>query len=184
KYFNIPIHDSDYEVKKLIENNRLVKREIKKEWSGVIYINKGKEIVNKNKLSELIFKNTTYKLKLEKIIHPLVLKERDKFLKNHKKKNFLVAIDVPLLYETGINEICDYIFLALTSEKNQKKRVLGRPNMTEEKFSLIKKNQWSDKMKMSQFPYIINTSYGKILTFILITFYLLTIFFKEKVIKV
>ena len=31
KYFNIPIYDADNEVKKLIENNILVKRKIKKD---------------------------------------------------------------------------------------------------------------------------------------------------------
>ena len=53
-FFNIPIYDADNEVKKIIENNNLVKREIKKEWPEAIYINKGKEVVNKSKLGELI----------------------------------------------------------------------------------------------------------------------------------
>ena len=93
-------------------------------------------------------------------------------------------MDVPLLYETGVNKICNYIFLALTSERNQKKRVMKRANMTEKKFMLIKKNQWSDEMKISQHPFIITTSYGKVITFILITFFLISIIFKEKVIKI
>ena len=46
----------------------------------------------------------------------------------------MIVMDVPLLYETGVNKICNYIFLALTSEENQKKRVMKRANMTEEKF--------------------------------------------------
>ena len=182
--FNIPIHDSDYEVKKIIENNTLVKRKIKKEWPEAICINKGKEIVNKKKLSELIFKNMKCKVTLEKIIHPLVHKERDKFLKKYKGIKFLIAMDVPLLYETGVNKICDYIFLALTSEKNQRDRVLSRPNMNEEKFLLIKKNQWSDEMKKAKKPYIISTSFGKSVTFILTLFFLINIFFKEKVLKI
>ena len=55
--------------------------------------------------------------------------------------------------------------------------------MTKEKFISIKENQWSDEMKKEQKPYIINTTYGKILVFILLTFLLSTIFFKEKVLK-
>ena len=93
-------------------------------------------------------------------------------------------MDIPLLYETGLDKICDYIFLALTSEENQKKRVLRRSNMTEAKLLLVKKNQWSDKMKKSQNPYVINTSYGKLFTFFLVSYYLSTIFFKEKFIKI
>ena len=184
KLLNIPVHDADSEVKEIIENNNLVIKKIKKEWPEAICFNEGVEVVNKGELGELIFKNTKCKVKLEKIIHPLVHEKRDKFLNKYKNKKFIIAIDVPLLYETGVNKICNYIFLALTSEENQKKRVLKRTNMTEEKFLLIKKNQWSDERKRSENPYIINTSYGKPLTFILITIVLFNIIFKEKVINI
>jgi dephospho-CoA kinase len=178
---NIPIYDADYEVKKLIENSSLIKKKIKNEWPNVIYKNEGKDVVSKRKLGDLIFKNTKYKVKLEEIIHPLVLKKRNIFLKKYKNKKFIVAIDVPLLYETGANKICNYIFLALTSEENQKKRVLRRSNMTEEKFMLIKKNQWSDNKKKLQSPYIINTSYGKFFTFLLTILFLINVVYKERI---
>ena len=184
RFFNIPIHDADHEVKKVLENNRLVIEKIKKEWPKVIDIKEGEEVVNKGKLGELIFKNVGCKNKLEKIIHPLIHKKRNKFLQNYKTEKFIIAIDVPLLYETGVNKICDYIFLALTSEENQTKRVLKRFNMTEAKLLLVKESQWSDQMKKSQSPFIISTSYGKLFTFFLISFYLFVIFFKEKIIKI
>ena len=182
KFFGIPIYDSDLVVKALIETNFLVLKKIKKNWPEVIDIIDSKEIINKEKLSKLIFNDIECKENLEKIIHPLVNKKRKMFLKKYESKN-IVGMDVPLLYETGLNKICNYIFLALTSEANQMKRVLKRKNMTKEKFILIKKSQWSDEMKKEQKPYIINTTYGKILVFILLTFLLSTIFFKEKVLK-
>ena len=182
KFFGIPIHDSDLVVKEMIETNPLVLKKIKKNLPEVIDIIDSKEIINKEKLSKLIFNDIKCKENLEKIIHPLVNKKRKMFLKKYESKN-IVGMDVPLLYETGLNKICNYIFLALTSEANQAKRVLKRKNMTKEKFILIKENQWSEKMKKDQKPYIINTSYGKILVFFLLTFLLSTIFFKEKVLK-
>ena len=182
KFFGIHIHDSDLVVKGLIETNSLVLKKIKKNWPEVIDIIDSKEIINKEKLSKLIFNYSKCKENLEKIIHPFVNKKRKMFLKKYESKN-IVGIDVPLLYETGLNKICNYIFLALTSEANQAKRVLKRKNMTKEKFISIKENQWSDEMKKDQKPYIINTTYGKILVFILLTFLLSTIFFKEKVLK-
>ena len=183
KFFGIPIHDSDLVVKGLIETNALVLKKIKKNWPEVIDIIDSKEVINKGKLSEIIFNNIKCKENLEKIIHPLVNKKRKMFLKKYEFKKNIVGMDVPLLYETGLNKICNYIFLALTSEANQAKRVLKRKNMTKEKFILIKENQWSDEMKKEQKPYIINTTYGKILVFILLTFLLFSIFFKEKVLK-
>ena len=183
KFFGIPIHDSDLVVKGLIETNALVLKKIKKNWPEVIDITDSKEVINKGKLSEIIFNDIKCKENLEKIIHPLVNKKRKIFLKKYESKKDIVGMDVPLLYETGLNKICNYIFLALTSEANQAKRVLKRKNMTKEKFILIKENQWSDEMKKEQKPYIINTTYGKISVFILLTFLLSTILFKEKVLK-
>ena len=183
KFFGIPIHDSDLVVKGLIETNALVLKKIKKNWPEVIDITDSKEVINKGKLSEIIFNDIKCKENLEKIIHPLVNKKRKMFLKKYEFKKNIVGMDVPLLYETGLNKICNYIFLALTSEANQAKRVLKRKNMTKEKFKLIKENQWSDEMKKEQKPYIINTTYGKISVFILLTFLLSTILFKEKVLK-
>ena len=183
KFFGIPIHDSDLVVKELIETNSLVLKKIKKNWPDVIDITDSKEVINKGKLSEIIFNDIKCKKTLEKIIHPLVNKNRKMFLKKYEFKKNIVGIDVPLLYETGLNKICNYIFLALTSEANQAKRVLKRKNMTKEKFESIKENQWSDEMKKEQKPYIINTTYGKTLVFILLTCLLSIIFFKEKVLK-
>ena len=183
KFFGIPIHDSDLVVKGLIETNALVLKKIKKNWPEVIDITDSKEIINKSKLSEIIFNDIKCKENLEKIIHPLVNKKRKMFLKKYEFKKNIVGMDVPLLYETGLNKICNYIFLALTSEENQAKRVLKRKKMTKEKFISIKENQWSDEMKKEQKPYIINTTYGKISVFILLTFLLSTILFKEKVLK-
>ena len=82
--------------------------------------------------------------------------------------------------KTGIDKGCDYIFLVHTSKKIQKRRVLMRPNMTEKKFELINNSQWSFEKKTEKNPFIINTSYGKFLTFVIVIFYLLKIRFREK----
>ena len=127
-----------------------------------------------------IFKSKKERKKLENIIHPLVEKERNRFLL--KAKNFrMVGLDVPLLYETGTDKKCDYIFLVNTTKKNQKKRVLMRPNMTEEKFELINNSKRSFKKKnLNGKPIIINTSFGKTVTFLIVIFYLFKITFNGK----
>ena len=52
--------------------------------------------------------------------------------------------------------------------------------MTEEKFELINDSQWSFEKKKKEKPYIINTSFGKIITFIIVIFYLFRIKLREK----
>ena len=137
----------------------------------------------KKELSKIIFNDSKERKDLENLIHPYVTKDRNIFIKQNKNKR-IIGIDVPLLYETSTDKICNYIFLATTSEKNQKKRVLKRANMDIEKFNKINKNQLSNFEKKKKYPIIIPTGYGKIITFIAVILNLSWIIIKKRSIKV
>ena len=178
RFLGIPIFDSDKEVREILDKNVDVKNEIFKIWPKAMYIEQKEKKINKIFLSDKVFKKKRDKEKLERIIHPLVEDLRISFIKqNHA--SYIIGLDVPLLYETGTDKVCNYIFLTNTSKKNQKKRVLLRQNMTEEKFNLINDSQWSFKRKKNKNPFLISTSYGKLYSFINVLFYLLVIIFKE-----
>ena len=182
KQFKIPVFDSDKEVKEILENNDVVKKKIYNLWPDVIQIEKNDKKIDKSLLGNKIFSNMKYRKILESIIHPQVEKRRNNFIKS-EKNSYIVALDIPLLYETGIDKICDYIFLVHAKTKIQKKRVLARPRMTEEKFILINKVQWDYQKKKEKGPYLITTSYGKLISVIIIISHLSTILFKEKILK-
>jgi dephospho-CoA kinase len=176
----IPVFDSDKKVKEILEKNQNVRKKISKIWPDTISDNHNKEKIDKVALSNKIFKSNSAKEKLEGIIHPIVRRERTLFLKKFKGSK-IVGLDVPLLYETGMDKECDYIFLVNTTKSIQKKRVLMRPNMTEKKFELINNNQWNFKKKMiNSRPFIITTSYGKTVTFFIVLYYLFKIKLRGK----
>ena len=178
-FCKIPIFDSDEEVKKILDNNLSIIKKIKNNWPECIYLQNNKEIIDKKKIGKIIFNNTKEKEKIEKIIHPIINKKRNIFLQEKKKEKFrLVGLDIPLLYETKTNKICNYILLASASESTQKDRVLKRDGMTIDKFNKINKNQLSDCFKRKQKPIIITTEFGKIITFISVIYYLILINFK------
>ena len=174
RFMKIPVFDSDKKVKNILDKNYEVIDKIYKTWPETIYISKCKKIVNKTVLSDIIFNDIESKNKLEKIIHPIVENERNIFLKKHKHFS-IVGLDVPLLYETGADKICDYVFLVNTSKGIQKKRVLSRENMTESKFDLINNSQWDFEKKKKENPLIVNTSFGKAFSFFIILVYLMKI---------
>jgi len=178
-FCKIPIFDSDEEVKKILDNNLSIIKKIKNNWPECIYLQNNKEIIDKKKIGKIIFNNTKEKEKIEKIIHPIINKKRNIFLQEKKKEKFrLVGLDIPLLYETKTNKICNYILLASASESTQKDRVLKRDGMTIDKFNKINKNQLSDCFKRKQKPIIISTEFGKAITFISVIFYIILINFK------
>ena len=182
KQLNIPVFDSDKEVRDILEKNNAVKKQIYDLWPDVILTETNEKEIDKNLLSRKIFGNIKYRKTLESIIHPKVKERRNMFIKSVERSP-IVALDVPLLYETGTDKVCDDIFLVYTNEETQKKRVLARSSMTQKKLDLIKKAQWNDQKKRDKNPYLVTTSYGKFVSFVIITGYLITILFKKKILK-
>ena len=178
----IPVFDSDTEVATILSNNIKIINQIYKRWPRAIVINKDKKKVNKKTLGDIIFKTAKDKLFLEGLIHPLVQKQRDLFIKLNKDKE-LIALDIPLLFETQVYKICDYVLIADASDSIQRNRVLKRSNMTKQKFQLIKKNQFSNKerKRLSPKSFLITTNFGKLVTFLLVLTILLKIYFTKKV---
>lgn len=180
KFFKIPIFDSDKEVKRILEKNELVIGKIQRTWPDVVFLEKEQKKINKVFLGNKIFSNKRNRELLEKIIHPIVNEKRVQFIHEHYKSK-IIGLDVPLLYETKTNEICNFIFLVNTSKKIQQRRVLKRPKMTKEKFNCINNAQWSYEKKKKKKPFIINTSFGKIFSFIQVLLYLTIIITYQKV---
>ena len=174
RLLKIPVFDSDQQVRQILEKNNDIIEKISEIWPDTVLLHRRRKKINRILLGNKIFNNEKERKKLEKLIHPLVKKERNNFLENSKSFS-LVALDIPLLYETGLNNSFDYIFLVNTSKKNQKERVLKRPNMTEEKFELINNSQWKFEEKVKKKPFIITTSFGKIVTFFVVLYYLFKI---------
>jgi len=174
----IPVFDSDRHVSKVLENNTKIITKIGLKWPHAVIINEGEKRVNKKVLGDIIFSNLSDKIFLEKLIHPIIHENRELFIQKNIN-NSVIALDVPLLFETKLHKICDYIFLVNAKYEVQKARVLKRKNMTHEKFDLIKKNQLSneDKMKLSSTIFVVTTNYGKLVSFIIILGYLFKILF-------
>ena len=59
---------------------------------------------------------------IEEIIHPLLIKSREKFIKENKREKLLI-FDIPLLYETKAQIWLDYVITVFCSEKNQTERL-------------------------------------------------------------
>jgi dephospho-CoA kinase len=165
----IPVFDSDKQVSKILENNNNIITKIGLKWPHVVNINNHEISVNKKVLGDIIFSNLSDKIFLEKLIHPILHQERDLFIQQNINHS-LIALDVPLLFETKLHKICDFIFLANAKSDIQMSRVLKRKNMTHEKFDLIKKNQLSneERKKLSSNIFVVSTNYGKLVSFIII----------------
>ena len=88
-------------------------------------------IINRAKLKEIVFSNKEKLSKLNEIIHPKVIEEFKK-IKENTDKNDIIIFDIPLLFETELDKMCDVIVLVYVDRETQIKRMFERDNISEE----------------------------------------------------
>lgn len=116
--------------------------------------------VDRQALGKIVFADTKQKKVLEAILHPLVRLKQKHFLKTMRHKN-LVVLDIPLLFETGWDEVCDAVMVVSAPYLIQRQRVMKRAGMTEQKFQAILASQMPDFEKRKRADFIIHTGLGK-----------------------
>ena len=117
--------------------------------------------VDRDRLSARVVHDPAAMRKLEEIVHPMLGASRQKFLRDAERSGAPVAvIDVPLLFETGGEKRVDAVVVVTTTAELQRKRILARPNMTEEKLQAILVRQMPDAEKRKRAHFVVDTSHG------------------------
>ena len=111
--------------------------------------------VNRPRLRALVNEDASVLDRLNAAVHPLVAEDRARFLAQATAP--IVLLDVPLLYEIGLDKACDAVAVVSAPAEVQRDRVLMR-GMTEAEFQLILSRQLPDAEKRRRANYIIPTT--------------------------
>ncbi len=153
----VPVHDADKTVHKLLSENREVIQAIEAAFPGVVK-NGG---VDRQALANRVIGNNLDCNRLEGILHPLVRVSEKHFLfRAAMKKEPLVVLDIPLLFETNAEERCGAVVVASAPAFVQEARVLSRPGMTRERFEFFLSRQTSNAEKRRRADFIVETGLG------------------------
>lgn len=131
KELNIEVIDADLIAREVVEPGKPAYLEIVKTFGEAILL-ENKEL-NRKALGEVVFNDEDKRKKLNKIIHPAIRKEmiaqRDKLIElNHPA----IVMDIPLIYESGLEDYVEKIVVAYVTEKTQLKRLIKRDQCTKE----------------------------------------------------
>ena len=117
--------------------------------------------IDRQRLGGEVFAAPDRRKMLESIIHPLVSASRDSFLAaNRKDGTPIIVLDIPLLFETGGEALCDYVILCSVDADIQRQRALQRTGMTEAKLDAILQSQMPLATKSARADAVIETGHG------------------------
>lgn len=117
--------------------------------------------VDRARLSAAVMGKPEALQRLEKIVHPLVRTEENRFRQDAENSGAkLILLDIPLLFETGAEERVDKVLVVTAPEEVQRERVLARDGMTASKLDAILARQVPDAEKRARADFIIDTSLG------------------------
>lgn len=139
--------------KEILDTDEYIKHKVRKTFGEDLYASDGK--LNRKKMARLIFLDENLKIILEKIVHPVVIQQIiEKFKQLGKaNKHKLVFLEAALIYETGIDEILDYVIVVDAAEDVCIKRVMQRDDVGEGEVVLRIKAQMpaADKVGLADF---------------------------------
>jgi len=109
--------------KEVVETNRRVLNELVHSFGAKILNKNG--MLNRRKLGEIAFASKDAKDRLNKIIHPYLLKGLRKKIENLKKKDpqAVVVVDAALIVEWGLEKELDYLIFVESKRENKIKRL-------------------------------------------------------------
>ena len=88
--------------------------------------------LSRPKLGMIIFTNKTHRRILERILHPLIREEIRQYFKAQEKREKIVFVSVPLLFEAKFEALFDKIVLVYADDELRIKRLVERNDLTEE----------------------------------------------------
>lgn len=113
------------------------------------------EVLNRKALGALVFSDDEKRRQLEGILHPLILQTM--LEETAASQAPIVAWDVPLLYETGLDRQCDEVWCVYITLGEQLKRVMHRDHLSQQAAQARIDSQMSMEEKKARATHRIST---------------------------
>ena len=155
KLFKFPVFNADLEVIKIYNKDKDFNKLIKKKFPRQIFSSP----LKKEEIIKCILSNSNNLQKLSKIVHPIVRKKLNIFLKKNKNKKFVI-LDIPLYLENNLNNKNDVIVFIDSKKKDIKSRLYKRKSFNNKLLKLFKKIQFSLAIKKKRSNFIIKNDFS------------------------
>jgi dephospho-CoA kinase len=146
--------------KEVVEENRTVLKELAHTFGQDILNKNG--TLNRRKLGEIAFASEESRDKLNRIIHPHLLKELRGRIQNIEEENprAVVVIDAALIVEWGLEKELDHLIFVESKEENKIKRLQKEKGYSKKEALDRIKSQLPEKVKEKKADVVIRNDEG------------------------
>lgn len=123
-------------------------------------------LIDRRKLGSIVFRDPALLDKLNRIVHPPVIRREEELIAAAagKDPNGIVVVEAAILIETGSHKRFDKLILAVCSEAEQIERAMRRDSLSREEVLARLRRQMPLEEKKKYADYVIDTSGPKDLT--------------------
>lgn len=153
KYFlslGIPVYIADDQARKIMDLPEIL-ASIKNVFGSEVFLNKK---LDRKKLADIVFLNPEKLKSLNRIIHPAVKNDFDKWLSVHEKYPIIIK-EAAILFESGSYKNCDVIITVVAPLETRIERVMLRDKATKSGIISRINNQWTDEQRIQKSDFII-----------------------------
>jgi dephospho-CoA kinase len=122
-------YDADLAARELADRDPEVRGLIENEFGPEVY--SASEGLNRRRVRAIVFADAGKKRALEQILHPRIRRQWSLEAESHRNSAKLFFADIPLLYETGGEALCDRVVVVACSPRIQLERLMGRMGLGE-----------------------------------------------------
>ncbi len=114
--------------------------------------------VDRGKLADALIAEPMRFAELEAIVHPLVRASERAFLNDEAARGTAIAVlEIPLLFETGADKKVDATIVVSAPAEVQRRRLLLREGLDEEKIKSLLARQMPDAEKRERADFVVDT---------------------------
>ena len=136
-----------------------VKQEIRAEFGGDVFSSDAD--LNRAKVRAIIFGEAAKKRALERILHPRIRRQWKAEATKHRNSPDFFFADIPLLYETSGETLCDRVVLVACSYKTQLARLATRISLKDSEAEQMIKSQMPLEQKIAQADHVVWNDGGR-----------------------
>lgn len=153
RHFPATYFDSDASARRLLEEHPAVRNEVREAFGPEVFSGEG--TINRSKLREAVFGHPEEKKALEAILHPRIREEWVTQAELFAGRQEWLVVDIPLLYEVGVERYFDKVVVVACSAETQRRRVISGRGLSPGMADRIIASQQSLESKIARADHVI-----------------------------